>query len=335
MKQVVSKPSVLLDLWWRFVGWLRWTVTETSAAITDTKGSKGKRFQIVFTVLVLAIIGYEFARHWGEIKNYPWRLNYVSLSLTFVAYTGVLWLALLCWRSIMIQLSGYKPLHVHFRIYFMTTVAKRLPTPIWYTGARIFGYEGIGVAKSVTAMAIGLEIMVHVFSGLALGLIFSAVGPFWSVIRESPWVSVVALPFIVLMLRPAWLIKLANWGLRRVRQAEISVVFGFRNVAVWCLYYFGVWTCGAGMIFLITNSIYPVSWQQFPAMLDAWAISGVVGMLGQVTFLTLAGFGVRQAMLAYLLSYSIPWPVAIAVALLSRLLVPIYESTWALIASRT
>jgi hypothetical protein len=333
MKQVVSKPGMLLDLGWRFVRWLRWIVTETSAAITD-KGSKGKRFQIVFTFLVLAIIGYEFARHWGEIKSYPWRLDYFSLVLSFVAYSGALGFALLCWRSIMIQLSGFRSTRTHFRIYCMTMVAKRLPTPIWYAGARILGYEGLGVAKPVTAVAIGLEVMIYVFSGLLLGLVFSMAGPFWLVMQENPWISVSALPFVVLVLRPKWLIQLTNWGLRRARRDEISVELGFRNVIVWCLYYLGVWSCGAVTVFLMTNSIYPVSLQQFPSMLDAWAISGVVGTLGQVTLLTPAGFGIRQAVLAYLLSFSIPWPVAITVAVLSRLLVPIYESIWALIASR-
>jgi len=60
----------------------------------------------------------------------------------------------------------------------------------------------------------------------------------------------------------------------------------------------------------------------------------VIGTLGQFTLITLAGFGIRQAALAYILSFAIPWPVAIAVALLSRILVPIYEGFWALVASK-
>lgn len=307
---------------------------KTSAALVDPKAAKNKWFQYGFTLLVLGLIVFQILRHWEEIKSYPWRFEYWSLLLSFFAYTSAMAFAVLCWRAIMKRVAGAWPLRTHFRIYCMTTVAKRLPSPVWYIGARVLGYEALGVPKTLTSMALGIEVLIYIFSGFLCSFVFSAVGPFWTILRDSPWLGLLVIPLILLLIYPNWLVELANWGLRRLKRPTITLHLRFRDVASWSGYYLGVWAGGATMVFLLTRSIYPVGIEYLLFMFGAWTISGVIGTLGQFTLITLAGFGIRQVALAYVLSFAIPWPVAIAVALLSRILVPIYEGFWALVASK-
>ncbi len=318
----------------RILSAVKQALEKISMALVNPKDEKNKWFQYGFTLLVLGVIALQVLRNWEEIKNYPWHFEYWSLLLSFFAYACAMAFAVLCWRSIMGRLVDLWPLRTHFRIYCMTTVAKRLPSPVWYIGARVLGYEALGIAKTLTGMALGIEVLIYIFSGFLFSFVFSAVGPFWAILRESPWLGLLAIPLLLLLFYPNWLVRLANWGLRRLKRPPITLQLSSKDVVVWCIYYLGVWAGGAMMVFLLTRSIYPVAIDYLLFVFGAWTISGVIGTLGQFTLITLAGFGIRQAALAYILSFAIPWPVAIAVALLSRILVPIYEGFWALVASK-
>ena len=85
------------------------------------------------------------------------------------------------------------------------------------------------------------------------------------------------------------------------------------------------------MLYYLVNVVYPISASLAPAMINIWSVAGVVTLLGHLTMLLPAGFGVKQLIAAYLLSFYIPWPAAVLVAILSRLSVTLLEVFWMLV----
>jgi uncharacterized membrane protein YbhN (UPF0104 family) len=79
--------------------------------------------------------------------------------------------------------------------------------------------------------------------------------------------------------------------------------------------YVAVWLIYGGSVYLLTASVYPVSLDALPTLTGMYALAWVLGFL---SFITPSGLGVREGILSYMLSFVVPVPVAMLLALLLR-----------------
>jgi uncharacterized membrane protein YbhN (UPF0104 family) len=87
--------------------------------------------------------------------------------------------------------------------------------------------------------------------------------------------------------------------------------------------YVGVWLVAALALFATLRAVSPVSAEKLPAVVGAW---GIAFLSGYVAPLLPAGLGVREATASALLSSIVPLPIAVAAAVLFRLLLTIAEA---------
>lgn len=279
----------------------------------------------------VSFFAYGIWHSWHEIAQYEWRLDYASLLFSFVAYSVGLVFAIICWDSVINRLGGNSSLSKNIRLYCYTNLAKRLPTPIWYVAARVYVYDREGIAKRVTSTAVFLETVVMVFSGILVYLVSLPFSPNASLLAGNLWVLLLLMPLAVIMACPSWLGVGLNFLLTKFGRDKLSIMITPGDMLQWSALFSLAWTLGGFLIYFLANGIYPLASTYLPAMINIWAMSGIAG---QVALFMPAGAGVKEATLAYLLSYYIPLPVAIVISLLSRLWLMIIDFFWALVLSR-
>jgi hypothetical protein len=279
-------------------------------------------------LLVVGAISYQIVDSWQEIRTYPWHWNLKYIFWGFGVYSLSLLATAGIWATIIRRLAGLKPVLPNIGLYCLTNLAQRLPTPLPYIGARTEAYAARGVPRTTTLAAMSLEIIVTIVGALVTALITLPFGFPQSLERFNLLIWLLVLPLIIFIVKPNWLFRLINSILQRLRRPSLTVQIGTPEMLVWVVTFILIWMNGGFLYYLLANSIYPIQADEILAMINVFAVSGVIGWLGQLFFF-LPSVGLRQVAVAYLLSFFIPWPVAVAVALLARLSVMIFELIWA------
>jgi len=286
-----------------------------------------------FLSLLLGVIAYQVLRDWQKIRDYPWRLNWANILEAFFLYTISLALTALVWALIMRGLSGTGSLFTHLRLYCLSNPARRLPTPVWYIGVRAVAYQELEVPRTITVTASIIEMVVTNLGALTTALVTLSFGLFAQKLPRIGWALVVLFPLAVLMLKPALLIDLVNLGLRKLKRTKIVAQIRRVDMLRWVGIFVLIFLNGGVLLYIAVSTIYPLPPRMLPAMINAFSISWLASWLGQMLFF-LPNTAIRQVTLAYLLSFYMPWPVAIASTLLLRIAVIMFEMFWALIFAR-
>lgn len=168
---------------------------------------------------------------------------------------------------------------------------------------------------SRSSMSILLE---QAYPVVSAGMVFTVSLIFWGNTGHLTRILSIALlfPLCIIFLHPKPFLKIANPILVKMGKMPINISLSFKNMLFLVGYYSLFWIVTGTAFYFFVRSFYPLSFSYIPILSGIYAISFVAGYL---TFFTPAGLGVREGCLTVLLSFFIPTPIAIGIALLSRL----------------
>lgn len=295
------------------------------------KGPKQIRqvVSIIGLLLIFLVLGYQVYKNWNEIKTYNWRIDPLFIFYGFGLYSINLLATASTWSLIIGKVGQFPNTITNLRYYSLTNLAMRLPTPLPYIGARVEAYSAKGVSRLATLAAMGIELTVSV---LAAGFLLILLLPFETYdiihkINNLGWILLLV-PFVVFIVRPNWLFFLLNKAFVFFHKAPIQADVTWKNMLTWTVSYLFLWM-NAGLWYLfIANSIYPVEPKNLAFFIFAVALSGIIGWLSQILFF-IPNLALRQIALAYLLSFVLPWSVAVAIVLIIRGFGIVFELAWA------
>lgn len=125
-------------------------------------------------LLVLAIfyfLGKEFARNWGEIRNFNFQFDISLLLLGSVAYAATLAILAVGWWLLLRYVCCPVPFFQTLLYFFITFPVRYVPGKIWIAVARMKFLKPEGVANSVTLLTTGAEAMLEIFAGAYISII--------------------------------------------------------------------------------------------------------------------------------------------------------------------
>jgi hypothetical protein len=282
------------------------------------------------TTLSLGFLGLGLIRGWRELLRYRWQFDWLPLGLSGATYSVALALAVLAWVVIMRALQAGSTWRQDAKFFLYSWIARRLPTPAPYVASRVLLYERIGVPKRLTGVGLIWENILLVVSGAMLVLLLLPLTPVLST-RIGPAPILLAAAGLLLVVRPIWLTQAANWVLRRMGKAPLTISISPMAALLALVVYTAIWLTGGVILFFLIRSLYPIDWALLPLIVQSWVFSGLVSYL--VFFLPI-GFGIRELTLAALLSLVIPLSVAVVIVILARIWVMANEVLWALIFSK-
>jgi uncharacterized membrane protein YbhN (UPF0104 family) len=267
--------------------------------------------------VMIVVLGLLVYRQRDIILGYQWQFRPLPIFLSFFVFSIALFWAAIVWGWIMNNLGISVSYKKHIRYYIVSNLAKRIPGTIWYIAGRFPLYYSEGVDTKITAIASGIEMILITLAGIIVVLMVSI-----KTIQQyhiSPIYFIIILIIGVIVLHPKviqWIIKRKNIDL-----TTINYFFILKGV----LFYVLSWILGGIMLFEIGNIIYPIPNTQIIYFINAWTL---VGLISTILFFSPSNFGITEIGLSLLLSNIIPSSIAVLIAIMSRILMILFEILW-------
>jgi hypothetical protein len=214
----------------------------------------------------------------------------------------------------------------------MSMMGKYLPGKVWMVLGKVYlsGKEGVPKAEAFASAVIEivLEIAAAVF--FFFFFLFSLVD--YSVL--SPGVLYLLGAVLVagmVFLHPRVFYKVINTLLYRLKKERIEETITYRDMLELFLLYNGIVLVQGTAFYFFVNALCTVSLDNLLVLTGSFALAGALGTL---SFFSPSGLGVREGVLALLLSSSVVAPIAVLISLLARLWVTVGEVLCALFAWR-
>lgn len=245
--------------------------------------------------------------------------RYEYFAWAFVIYTISIGPTALGWHLVMRHLGGPDDFILNLKIYVYTLAGRRLPGTLWYIAGRAVLYKRLGVSRRASSLASGIEVILSIVSGSIIGApaLFSQIGVSPASIMTFALIELIGLS----LLYPSvlhWL--LARFGYQ-VEPGRLTVP----RILAWLGAYVGTWISGGLVAFTVVSALHPLDLSQIPLIISLWALAGTAAF---VTFLLPNNLGAQEITLSVLLSGIVPLPVAIASAVLLRVLTTIFDVMW-------
>ncbi len=284
----------------------------------------------LLVVLVVGFFAFALAGEWDKLAAYDWRLNYAYLVVFFVILFSRPALAMLGWRWLVHRLGAPRlPLPQAVRVYFSSSLARYLPGSVWYAVGRVALGEAAGISRGLGSLSVVLETAFVTFTGLLISPLALAATPLLDTPLKLQLFAAAYILFIMaafaVMLRSDLFFALLNWGLKRLDRPPVVARLSFRDLLLLNLPYLASWLLYALMSYLLTAAVYPLPLDRAAVVGASFVAAWAVGFL---TFIAPNGLGVREGTLVYLLGFYISQPIALIIAVLSRIGSMIAELPW-------
>jgi hypothetical protein len=286
--------------------------------------------KLIVSGVALGFLLKYLVRYWQQLPA----LDLVRLAPTLLILT--LWLTLArlfsawFWARILNFISpGMSPLTA-IRIHTRALLARYIPGNVWHVVNISLWCRQEGVPGRAVIAAMVLENACQVLGGAMVALLLS---PWW-LLRGSQ-AQVIALTTTLLiglvLIHPRVLRGSLALPLRLLKKSPLAIPLSYGQNLLFVLLYAAVFLAQGLSLYLLSVVIEP-SHPLSP--LGTAGVYSAAWTIGFLSFLTPSGLGVREAMMTWILSRSIPMGSALLLPLLLRLLMTLAELLAAVIPMR-
>ncbi|MCL5265017.1 MAG: flippase-like domain-containing protein [Chloroflexi bacterium] len=267
---------------------------------------------------------------WRDISSFNWKIDLSWLLLSVVMLQLAFLTGALGWNIILRSMGIDLPFATVLRIWLTSQLGKYLPAgTVFYIAGRVALCARVGIGTSLAATSLLLEMVFLILGGT--GFFLLTLPGWW----QQANTIVVLLAVLVVLTCAAFLWQPVFEYVMEKAHNLVGADFGGvslqpKMVVLAALYYVAQWAILGYAFFVLLGALYPVVPSQAPAVAGTFAISCVIGYL---VILAPGGIGVREAGLVSLLAGFFPLPVAMAIAVMSRMWYSVCEALCALGAS--
>lgn len=281
---------------------------------------------ILLAVAILFFLGDLLYRTWGDLAKAGFKFEFdlprlaISLALLVIARA----FAVEAWRRILLALGAQIGFAFGARVWFLSNLTRYVPGNVWQVATMMVMVEQKGVSKTNALLSQVIYTAIALGNAGLLGLMFVLVRPEIlngvlpvSIAAYAPLIAALAfLALIVFLALPPVNRLMVALTARLTRRAIAAPAPTFARGLVPPLFSLAMWLTNGVAFFLFVDSITPLPLAQLPAYI---AMNAGAYWIGYASFLTPSGLGVREGVLAWMLSSFFPAPVALALSLVTRL----------------
>lgn len=246
------------------------------------------------------------------------RLSPATAAAALLAVLGALVLNMLSWRSAMSAVGAHLPLIASARVFFLSQLGKYVPGSIWPVVAQMELTKESGVPRARGALGAIISMVIGVVASTTVAAALLIL-PRPDVRERYGWmVAAVALGSIVLV--PTVLRRLLGVVVRLTRRGPVDTsVHGpaLLRSGAWSV---GMWALLGVQTWLIAQDL---GRDHAPGLLVSTGAYALAWAAGFLVVVVPAGLGVREAALTVALSGYLPTSDALALALVSRVVMTV------------
>lgn len=292
-----------------------------------------KYSQSLSTMLTVGIFGFllwQLIRGWYRLPaGFFSNVNYPLLFISLAVLIPSLLLVSLRWGLTLRAMNVPIGRWTSVRIWFLSQAGRYLPGGVWsYVGRFYLGRTEMPQEAVIISMA--LETGLRVVSELS---VFLLTLPFWAnnsfLGAKGVLLPLGGVGLGLLLLHPALLRRLGRTRLLQkvgLRPMDFSGL-QYRTVLILLAYYILTVLMVGSAFYLFVAAFHPVPPRLLPALTGYLAVSVVLGFLVP---LVPNGWGVREGVLAFLLSQIMPSSVAMVISVAARIWLSLGETAWVL-----
>jgi hypothetical protein len=255
---------------------------------------------------------------WNDIRTIEWRISLFPLLVSFMALLAALSGWAWIWAWLVCQLGSPEASRSRLATALINSnIAKYLPGSLWNYFARFY----LGRDKNVAQKSVWLANVLEILVALGAGFIWYGLSLLWPHHHQSiisPELSI-ALGLMCFALGSPAVMALANHvtaAIPRLRWAGAWPTLPWLHYLLFVVISLLTWIWVGGAFWILVLSVYPNHSYHPSEIVGGWLFSFVTGLLA---IGVPQGIGVRDGVLVLILSATIPVPVAITLAALSRL----------------
>lgn len=284
-----------------------------------------------FVTASLGFLVWRLVQDWDDVRTAAGQVSLGLVVVAFLAAVGGLGLTALAWRTLLAGLGSPLPVGTAGQVFFLSQIGKYLPGSVWPYLAQVRLGKELGVPMTRSAQAGVTFVLLHLVTGLVLGLPRLLLG---DALDERFVLAFAALPVLLVVLHPrvlTWLTVRAA----RVMRVEVRPVpppwSALAQAVGWLL---GAWVLYGLSLAALVAPFEPLTPGTLGLLTSAFALAWSVGFLGAalVVVAAPAGLGFREIALYATLAGVVPTGAAALVVLLSRVLMTLGDLLWALVA---
>jgi uncharacterized membrane protein YbhN (UPF0104 family) len=290
--------------------------------------------QTIITAGVVALILFFLIRfllnNWRQVATFDFTFTYSYLVLSFLVLFVFFFLRVYAWQAILKKMQIALPLIKCLKVSFLSMMGKYLPGKVWTVLGKVYLSDKEGVPKAEAFTSVVIEIVLEIVASIFFFFfyLFS--------LMEQPLLSTKILYLLALILvgglvflHPRVFYTLLNTLLRTLKKQTIPEAIKYWDIIQIFLFYVVIVLVQGVAFYLFVNALVYVPIQNLVGLTACFAVAGALGTL---SFFAPSGLGVREGILALLLSTYIISPVAVLISLLARIWVTLAEVTCALCA---
>lgn len=273
--------------------------------------------RIGFLLIALGFGAWAVAKQWDAVVAGFARLSWPMLAGSLVAVLAALMAAMFTWRSLLADLGSPLPVRPAAKVFFVGQLGKYIPGAVWPMLAQMEMGRDLGVPRSRSAAAFFLMMPIQLASGLLVTLV--TLGS-----NRYGWVLLL-IPVLAVLLEPKVINRLIGFGLRKLKREPLERPLTRRGMFTalgWALLGWSLY--GVHLYFIVQDDLV--------FCVGAFALSWCLGIM---TFVVPAGAGVREVAMVAVLAPVLDSGSAIAVALVSRIVIIVGDLICAGVAGLT
>jgi uncharacterized protein (TIRG00374 family) len=282
--------------------------------------------------LILFFLFRFLYENWQEVSAYDFQLNYYYILISFPLLFGFFIMRVYCWRLVLKKMGIILSIKKSVKISFLSMMGRYLPGRVWMVMGKVYLCGKEGVSKGDAFASVVMEIVLEIVASIFFFFFFLYA------VMEKPLLSpeviyslAIVMIFGLVLLYPRVFYAMINFFLLRLKGEKIKECISYKDtIQLFFLYNFIVLLQGCAF-YVFINSICYVSLDKILGLTGSLSIAGALGTL---SFFTPSGLGVREGVLALLLSNFVAPPIAVIISLLTRLWVTLGEVFCALFAWR-
>jgi hypothetical protein len=290
-----------------------------------------KWFTLGIILLVTTLMAAVVMKEWDTLITFSWHLDVKYLILTITLHSFALGVTFLVWHLMIKRLGKFDNRSLNFRFYYISTLAKRIPTALWYVGGRLAMYQRVGVSVPVVLSCLVLE---NVIVGIAGISTFLALLPLYSRIPSMglglfALASLGIVSIIGLLAKPQAIVNIINWTLERLGRQKLDISPTRGDIFLWGGLYILPWLSAGLSLYCATQALSDsISLE----IVDAIGISTLSMLVALLSMIFPSGLGLKELTSSVLLSHWMPLSSAIVISISYRLIQTVNEVIWALAA---
>jgi hypothetical protein len=274
-------------------------------------------------LVVIACCGYGVYAEWPQAQGALGRLHWYSVAGAALAALAGSACFMLAWRELLADLGSRLPLAAAIRCAFVGQLAKYVPGAVWTLAVQVELGKDYGVPRQRTASSVVTALAVT----LGVGLLTAAVAlPLTSAhAARHYWWAIAVTPLIGICLCPPVLGRLLDTALTVIRQPRLErrpSAGGMAAALAWSAAGWLLWGLQAWLLVRdVTGRGTGVLLLSFGAYALAWSAGILIVVFP-------GGIGPRELALIAALAPVAPRGAALAIALVSRLVMTGSDLAW-------